>query len=193
MTVEAEQQEHARIVRARLMGVRAKTLRLAKREFIPPEEPPEPRQPVLLPKPTRRELEALASEDIVWRDGVKRILKGFGENVRRLTGDHKDQHIIECRAEVAKFLQGRGWSFTRIGDYVNRDHSTVSNMLNPDIRRKSHARRKAARFVDTSVDDVADCTGAVFGAGGFTVAGPVESHGEASDKPQDMVEPTGRG
>jgi hypothetical protein len=43
----------------------------------------------------------------------------------------KDNHLdmVETRRRIAKFLAEHGWSHQRIGVYIERDRTTVRNLL----------------------------------------------------------------
>ena len=175
MTIEGEYQERYRGARERLMGIVQKPKPpLKKRSYIPPMEPPEPKQAVELPRPTQERLDAILNDDeIVWRTGVKMILKGFGENLRRLVSHQRDQHIIRCRKEVASYLRARGWSYPRIGEFMHRDHSSIVSLLSNGPARV----RKPSIPRPIVVDEAIDCTRAIFGAHGWVI--PTSHKGDA--------------
>lgn len=127
----SDQQKHADAVHKRLMGKQPEPRRTMKidRQSKPVEisieeiqEPP--RKPVLL-----------LNDDPSWRDGVRRILMTYGETMARLTGDARDTDAVQCRREIVKFLSETGWGNSRIGRFINRDHTTVYNLLKPELRR----------------------------------------------------------
>lgn len=172
------------------------------------EEPPLPFYPPLpaasqallkpheeLPKPTQEELDLLLyDDDVIWREGVKKILLSYGENMRRLTSMQRDAHILQCRVAVATYLRNRGWSYPRIGQFMKRDHTSIIYLISPDmkksrLRKESYERVVAWRAhnkradVGPGVDEITDMRGAVFGAHGWTVARgakPDQVSGEAA-------------
>jgi chromosomal replication initiation ATPase DnaA len=50
-------------------------------------------------------------------------------------------HVMDARRKVAGYLREHGWSLERIADYMDRDHTTVLNLLRP--KGKPWARRVA--------------------------------------------------
>lgn len=49
-------------------------------------------------------------------------LEDMASRARRFTGK---PHVKRAQFEAAQLLRGRGWSYTRIGRLLNRDHTTV--------------------------------------------------------------------
>jgi hypothetical protein len=94
---------------------------------------------------TKAEILAFIEErdETLWRDGVRGILRRYGETMVRLISHQRDQNIIDCRLAVAIYLRQRGWSFPRIGQVMNRDHSSIVHLLDPSKRREAYRRRTA--------------------------------------------------
>lgn len=136
----SDQQKHADAVHKRLMGKQPEPRPM---KLAPPD--PDVEAVVTLPTPTKTELDAILNDDeVVWRDGVKLILKAYGENMRRLTSLQRDSHIMKCRFDVASYLRKQhGWSYPRIGEFMHRDHSSILALISPDYKRS--AVRLAAR------------------------------------------------
>lgn len=88
-----------------------------------------------------------------WYAAVGAILKVFRENRDRLSGRCRDAHIVACRRAVAEYLHQRGWSYPRIGRLLERDHSSVIHLVNPErakARRERMKMRARARKADKS-------------------------------------------
>jgi hypothetical protein len=101
---------------------------------------------IRLPGPknfTQRDLDELVENEEDWQVAVTAILKGNGENMRRLTSQHRDTHIVKVRRDVAHYLhQARGWSTPRIGRFMNRDHSSIVHMLRPWARKEKYQQAR---------------------------------------------------
>ncbi len=141
MTYEAELVTDYRAIRNRLVGVLP--AKPPTRKSRPLEPPDIDEALVILPKPSKAELDAIFEEDMEWRQGVKQILVRYGENLRRLVSNNRDRHIVECRTDVANYLRARGWSYPRIGEFMHRDHTSILNLVSPDLIRS--LRRQAAK------------------------------------------------
>lgn len=45
--------------------------------------------------------------------------------VNEMLGPSRDHEFVVARAQLYRALRQRGWSFPKIGRFVNRDHTTV--------------------------------------------------------------------
>ena len=41
----------------------------------------------------------------------------------------KNNEVVECRIIYAKILRDRGWTMNRIGDTINKNHSTIVHYI----------------------------------------------------------------
>lgn len=145
MSIEGDMKASAQSVHQRLMKPAPpmpKTPTVIRRTvMVDRRKPPEAlpfahiETPPLKPRMRKLDLDRIFDEDVEdgreWRLSVKAILVRHAETLKRLRSNNRDQHIVECRRDVAKYLRTRGWSFSRIGEFVDRDHSSVCNLLNP--------------------------------------------------------------
>lgn len=64
--------------------------------------------------------------------------------LKDIRGPLRWKEIVKARAEVAKFLrEERGWSFPQIGQFLDRDHTSIMHLLKPAESRA--AKREAYR------------------------------------------------
>lgn len=145
MTIESDAKEHAQRVHARLFGeyvkpvTRVVRVEPAYNHLYDPgtsDKRPTPRTPM-----SQAAINALLDEDDQsWQPGYRDILRHYGETARRLRSSNRDKNIVSCRIAIARFLRGRGWSYPRIGEILNKDHSSVVYMLDINYRRSKRAR-----------------------------------------------------
>lgn len=95
------------------------------------------------------ELEHVSKE---WKDEVKAIILGANENMVRVKSADRDDHIVNVRRAITKVLRARGWSTPRIGRFMNRDHTSILNYLNPLKLRKQSTAKALANGEDTVID-----------------------------------------
>lgn len=60
---------------------------------------------------------------------ILRAAEAIGEPVAVLMGDNRAQKLAQARWAVMLGLRNAGWSLTRIGRALHRDHTTVMNGL----------------------------------------------------------------
>ena len=60
---------------------------------------------------------------------VEQITSAAGVTVEQMQGRGKDRELVEVRRIVAAYLRRRGCSLPEIGRVLNRDHTSVLNML----------------------------------------------------------------
>lgn len=63
----------------------------------------------------------------------------FRITTEQIKGEGKAQQLVDARSVIVAVLDSRGWVPRQIGDLINRDPSTVSNLLKrarnlPEIR-----------------------------------------------------------
>lgn len=73
------------------------------------------------------------------RRSVDKWLGRQGLTLERLNAGGKTPFEVEARRMVARFLRAGGWSFPAIGAYLERDNSSIQNLLKP----RGRARRVA--------------------------------------------------
>ncbi len=195
MSLESELSTNYSAIRQRLWG-RPKPVRTAP---IPPPEPtPEPeRWPEYTPTlPYDTAFINLPPPSVFTQERVKEILRRHGETIASMKGDGRGKKTIVARREVARFLYDeKGWGPTAIARYMNRDHSSACNLLNPERSLSRYAKHKALveagvrktwketkRETDEKPKETpipvaaeplelpADYQGAIFGAHGWHVA-----------------------
>lgn len=75
---------------------------------------------------------------------IKKIADVYGVSLRDLLGHSRTLGTMDARAALVKALRDKGLSYNAIGRVVNRDHSTVRQLL----MRLSGAPRKERRMRD---------------------------------------------
>ncbi|MEZ0060880.1 putative transcriptional regulator [Bradyrhizobium elkanii] len=89
----------------------------------------------------------LAAETITsgpCRDITRQIIGAVLEKYRvepvELFGYSREGHLVAARREAARRLKKQGYSITRIGRILHRDHSTISNYIYESIRKAKRER-----------------------------------------------------
>lgn len=59
-----------------------------------------------------------------------RIAKSLGTDTVHLLGPSRYNHIVQGRRELYKALRAKGWSYPAIGQFANRDHTTIIAAIN---------------------------------------------------------------
>jgi chromosomal replication initiation ATPase DnaA len=67
-----------------------------------------------------------------WRDQVEAICQQHEVALDEVLGRRRTRRIVAARHNVMVALRARGWSTTRIGQILCRDHSTVVHALKKD-------------------------------------------------------------
>lgn len=126
-----------------------------------------PKKHFPLMAPMYADLEMKADD---WRERIRDILMDREDNMFRVRSDQKDAHTVETRRIISMYLRNRGWSYPKIGEFLNRDHTSIYHLLNPEPRRERHVRNKekAARPANDALDQSADDKISVFGPHGWT-------------------------
>jgi len=117
-----------------------------------------PRRVRTLPKTNRfHDVETFGQEVFPnWREVVKQTLIDNHETLARLRSNNRDYKIVEVRRKVAYQLRMRGWSYPRIGEFLNRDHTSVLSLLKKEGWLDEQSR----------LDVIADNSGATDGSDG---------------------------
>lgn len=67
--------------------------------------------------------------EILIEKHVKPILKEYGTTIAELRQDRKFVRLHTARREISVILSQRGWSTLKIGEFLNKDHSTIVHYL----------------------------------------------------------------
>jgi chromosomal replication initiation ATPase DnaA len=67
---------------------------------------------------------------------IRKIANENFISVETLRGRSRDRFVFEIRKVIAQELYDRGLSITRIGKYLNRDHTTILSMMGHLSRKK---------------------------------------------------------
>ena len=65
---------------------------------------------------------------------VEQIVRAAGVTVEQMRGRGKGRELVEVRRIVAAYLRRRGCSLPEIGRVLNRDHTSVLNLLRTPAR-----------------------------------------------------------
>jgi len=79
--------------------------------------------------------------------------------ISQILSDSRKEEIVKCRCMIATLLRAEGWGLAKIGDYLNRNHATVINLLkkHKKVRVEDNFYRKQwhtirNKFKDHEVD-----------------------------------------
>lgn len=81
------------------------------------------------------------AQDDDYKIGLTAIARSHGLSLEEVRSKMRFKAFVAARLECYRYLQGRGWSTTRIGVFFNRDHSTVVQAVASDERRAEIAER----------------------------------------------------
>ncbi len=70
--------------------------------------------------------------------GDERIAEAAGFTIGDVRGPYRKAHLVEMRRNLCRFLRGRGCTLPDIGELINRDHTSVMNLLRREGRRARH-------------------------------------------------------
>lgn len=70
-------------------------------------------------------------------DVMRRWLEGQGLSLAEVNEAGNQVEFVEVRRLMAVYLREHGWSWPRIGKFLERDHSAVMNLVKPRSRRIS--------------------------------------------------------
>ena len=68
------------------------------------------------------------------------VLSQHGTNIASVRGPAKDKLTIAARRDICFALRAEGMSSTQIGEKINRDHTSVLNLLG--LLKRNKNRRK---------------------------------------------------
>ena len=69
---------------------------------------------------------------------IRRMANERYISIETLRGRSRDRFVYQTRKDIAQELYDRGLSIAQIGRYLNRDHTTILNMMG----RLSRQRKK---------------------------------------------------
>lgn len=145
MTIESDMKASAQSIHQRLMKPapqmpKAPTI-IRRTVMVDRRKPPEvvPFAHIETPRVRQRmkkaDLDKIFEEDVTdgreWREGVKGIMHRYGETLDRLRTARRDKNLVDCRRQITIFLRARGWSYSRIGEFMQKDHSSIVQLVNP--------------------------------------------------------------
>lgn len=82
--------------------------------------------------------------------GVAKLMKCTVDDIR---GRNKARHYVKARQVVCAVLRERGLSFTQIGTWLNRDHSTIMHAIDAfDEKASDHMRWVVSQFVRQDIE-----------------------------------------
>ncbi len=146
MSIEIAQKNHAREVHARLVGKPESRptidhIERAARQRMKELLDAQLEQVHIVPRGRRKLFTAaivdedgplakqVFSSDTNWREDISAIILDHGETIARVKSDNRDVNIVACRRAISINLRNRGWSLTRIGTFLNRDHTSIRSMI----------------------------------------------------------------
>lgn len=75
--------------------------------------------------------------DPPWQEAVAFILRRSRLTFAQVRGEGRTKDLVACRRELSAFLREKcGWSYPRIGKWMNRDHTSILNLLRPKPRSR---------------------------------------------------------
>jgi len=63
------------------------------------------------------------------RERISAMAEARGYSLDELKSHKRNTRIVRARDEIALYLRQQGWSLAQIGKAVNRDHTSVLDML----------------------------------------------------------------
>lgn len=67
---------------------------------------------------------------------IRRMANERYISIETLRGRSRDRFVYQTRKDIAQELYDRGLSIAQIGRYLNRDHTTILNMMGRLSRQK---------------------------------------------------------
>lgn len=92
---------------------------------------------------------------MISQDLINKCCELFCVHQRDLLGDYRFRFVARARQALYLALRRRGWSYHRIGQLLNRDHSTVMYGVQIALeieRRDPEYARKVALITDLDYD-----------------------------------------
>ncbi len=105
-----------------------------------------PARPIPPSDDTEAELTAAvaAARRLRYTAEVEQIVGAAGVTVDQMRGRRKGRELVEVRRIVAAYLRRRGCSLPEIGRVLNRDHTSVLNLLRASARRTGPYEEQAS-------------------------------------------------
>lgn len=69
---------------------------------------------------------------------IRRIANERYISIETLRGRSRDRFVYQTRKDIAQELYDRGLSIAQIGRYLNRDHTTILNMMGRLSRQRKN-------------------------------------------------------
>lgn len=63
------------------------------------------------------------------RQVLRHVADAHGIPMPALLGDRRFPRLVDARQDAALRLKEMGWTLTQIGDLMNRDHTSILNLL----------------------------------------------------------------
>ena len=60
---------------------------------------------------------------------IQDILDKHGFTFAEVQSRQRDARLIACKKEIAQYLRDKGYSYPRIGNFMNKHHTTIINLL----------------------------------------------------------------
>ena len=60
---------------------------------------------------------------------IQDILDKHGFTFAEVQSRQRDARLIACKKEIAQYLRDKGYSYPRIGNFMNKNHTSVMNLL----------------------------------------------------------------
>jgi hypothetical protein len=78
-----------------------------------------------------------------WETDLEEIAAAGGGTLALLRGPSRSRPLVELRRQAALYLRSRGCSLSEIGAALNRDHTSILNLLSPRRRQPRRATEAA--------------------------------------------------
>lgn len=77
-----------------------------------------------------RELPDVLVTPIMTTEFVERWIQSIGLTMADVKRRDNRAQMVVVRRLIARYLREHGWSYPKIGEFIDRDHSTVMNLVN---------------------------------------------------------------
>ncbi len=68
------------------------------------------------------------------------LCAAFGHDPKEIRGTNRKREIFRKRCAIARSLRGNGFSYPQIAGAMNRDHTSIINMVDVEFRKKRRAQ-----------------------------------------------------
>jgi hypothetical protein len=97
-------------------------------------------KPVLLAKPEGSKFPKIFTpRELIIKNILKPIFKNYDTNLDELRGDKRFDRLSNARQAVSIALSQYGWTTMKIGEFLNRDHSTILHHLRRNRKKENDA------------------------------------------------------